>query len=227
MEKIVYLAWCPAPLEEWKPALLGPVAKAWIDAGVTRLNISVSDLVGREIEKPPLLMGDGATLSAAISVWLESIDARHGLEASLAPHCSRLEGYLVTESIPQRCDDRDWRDGERSPGVTHFTWFPKPDRIGDEDFYRAWHEVHTPFSFDLHPLRWEYVRNAVARPLTREAPPIRAIVAERFRTLEDYTDPKRLYGEPEVLAKVMDDTEQFADVSDMHSVPLSEYILRS
>ncbi|MEM7410539.1 MAG: EthD domain-containing protein [Myxococcota bacterium] len=227
MEKLVYLAWCPAPLESWKEALLGPVAQAWLDAGVAALNVSVSDLVGREIEKPSLLMGDGATVSAAISVWLDSIDDRRALEGSLAPHCERLEGYLVTESIPQRCDDRDWPDGARSPGVTHFTWFPKPERLTDGDFYRAWHEVHTPFSFDLHPLRWEYVRNAVARPLTAGAPPIRAIVAERFRSLEDYTDPKRLYGGREVLSKVMEDTEQFADVSDMHSVPLSEYILRS
>jgi hypothetical protein len=136
------------------------------------------------------------------------------------------DGYLVTESVPQRCTDRDWPDGKRSPGVTHFTWFPKPARLSDEQFFHAWHEVHTPFSFELHPLRWEYVRNAVARGLTPGAPPIRAIVAERFRTIEDYTDPRRLYGSKEVLKRVMATPCSSRDVADMHSTPLSETIVR-
>ena len=167
------------------------------------------------------------TLSASFDVWLDCLDDRRPIEAALREHATRVDGYLVTESVPQRCADRDWPDGKRSPGVTHFTWFPKPARLSDEQFFRAWHEVHTPFSFELHPLRWEYVRNAVARAVTPGAPPIRAIVAERFRTALDYTDPRRLYGSKEVLSRVMADTEQFGDVADMHSTPLSETIVRS
>ena len=59
----------------------------------------------------------------------------------------------------------------------------------------------------------------------------RAAVDERERkrrkkagltTLEDYTDPRRLYGSKEVLSRVMEDTSQFGDVEDMSSTPLSE-----
>ena len=228
MEKIIYLVWKQPALsiESFRDALLGPVAEQLFDAGVQRLKVSVADLA-REIPKPTLLMGEGKTLSASVDVWLDCIDERRPVEAALRALAARVDGYLVTESIPQRCADRDWPDGKRSPGVTHFTWFPKPARLSDEQFFHAWHEVHTPFSFELHPLRWEYVRNAVARTLTPGSPPIRAIVAERFRTVEDYTDPRRLYGSKEVLARVMADTEQFGDVADMHSTPLSETIVRS
>jgi len=228
VEKIVYLTWRndDLPIEAFRDALLGPVAERLLAAGVRRLKVSAADLAG-EIPKPPIWMGEGRTLSAAVDVWLDCIDDRAPIEAALREQASRVDGYLVTESVPQRCADRDWPDGQRSPGVTHFTWFPKPERLSDEEFFRAWHEVHTPFSFELHPLRWEYVRNAVARTLTPGAPAIRAIVGERFRTVEDYTDPRRLYGSKEVLRRVMEDTDQFADVADMHSTPLSEYILRS
>jgi hypothetical protein len=228
VEKIIYLVWKAeaTDIASFRDALLGPVADELLAAGVHRLKVSVADLA-REIPKPPLLLGEGRTLSASVDVWLDCLDDRRPIEAALRARAARVDGYLVTESVPQRCPDRDWPDGKRSPGVTHFTWFPKPARLSDEEFFRAWHEVHTPFSFELHPLRWEYVRNAVARTLTPGSPPIRAIVGERFRTLEDYTDPRRLYGSREVLQRVMADTVQFGDVADMHSTPLSEFIVRS
>jgi hypothetical protein len=229
LEKIIFLTWKrdEIDIDAYREALLGSVAETALAApGARALKVSVADL-GREIPKPPLLMGDGKTFSASFDVWLDCIDDRRPVEASLREHAARVDAYLVTESIPQPAADRDWPDGAKSPGVTHFTWFPKPERLTDEEFFRAWHEVHTPFSFELHPLRWEYVRNAVARTLTPGSPPIRAIVGERFRTIEDYTDPRRLYGSKEVLSRVMEDTSQFGDVEDMHSTPLSEYIVRS
>jgi hypothetical protein len=230
VEKLIFLTWKRDALDidGYREALLGPVALTLLSQpGARALKVSVADLAGREIPKPPLLMGEGKSFSASVDVWLDSIDDRGPILEALASLASRVDAYLVTESVPQRCADRDWPDGAKSPGVTHFTWFPKPERLSDEEFFRAWHEVHTPFSFDLHPLRWEYVRNAVARTLTPGSPPIRAIVGERFRTLDDYSDPRRLYGSKEVLSRVMEDTVQFGDVEDMHSAPLSEYILRS
>ena len=94
-------------------------------------------------------------------------------------------------------------------------------------FFHNWFEVHTPFSFELHPLRWEYIRNAVARPLTGNAPPVRAIVGERFRELRDYTDPERLFGSPEVLAKSAEEAGDFSDPASLQSLPLSEYIIKT
>lgn len=229
MEKLVYLTF-PSPgfdAADYREHLLADVAPRVLDGrGVRALNISVNDLQ-KEIPKPMLLLGIGATLGAAVSIWMDCLDDRGPIEEGLAERADRLDGYLVTESIPQACTDRDWPDGEVSPGVTHFTWFEKAKGISEEAFFHHWFDVHTPFSADLHPLRWEYVRNAVARPLTKGAPPIRAIVAERFREIRDYTDPSRLFGSPELLQKSAEEAGDFGDPEAMHAAPLSEYILRS
>jgi hypothetical protein len=228
MEKLVYLTWRKPELDgaTFGRRLLDDVAPRLLEAGAVRLELQLSDLLDR-IPKPMLLMGEGATLSAAVALWLDSYDARGPLEDVLRRDAARLDGYLVTESVPQRCADRDWPDGARSPGVSHFTWFEKPAALPDEAFFQAWHEVHTPFSFELHPRRWSYVRNSVSRTLTAGSPPVRAIVVERFRELADYTDPKRLFGSKEALARSGAEVTHYADPKKLHSVPLSEFIVRS
>jgi len=228
VEKVVYLSWkAPeAGIEAYRRHLIEDAAPRLLAAGARGLELQVSDLLGT-IPKPMLLMGEGATLSAAVSLWLDCYDARSALETVLRESAARLDGYLVTESVPQPCSDRDWPDGVRSPGVTHFTWFQKPAALADEAFFHAWHELHTPFSFELHPRRWAYVRNSVTRTLTPGSPPIRAIVIERFRTLGDYTDPKRLFGSQQALARSAAEVSHYADPAALHSVPLSEFIVRS
>ncbi|MCP5057703.1 MAG: hypothetical protein GY937_13405 [bacterium] len=228
MEKLIYLSWKRDGLtiEAYREHLLEEVAQRILAAGACALNVSVAD-TQQAIPKPTLLMGEGATLSAAVAVWMQSLDDRGPVEEALREQSVRLDGYLVTESVPQPCLDRDWADGAPSPGVTHFTWFPKPERLSDEAFYHGWHVVHTPASAELHPLRWEYVRNAVARVLTPGSPPIRAIVAERFRDILDYTDPSRLYGSPEALKRTVEELPLYGDMEAMHSTPLSEVIVKS
>jgi hypothetical protein len=228
VEKLIYLAWKKPELDgaSYGRRLLEDVAPRLLAAGARRLDVNLSDLLDK-IPKPMLLIGEGATLSAAIALWLDCYDARGPLEAALRSDATRLDGYLVTESVPQPCADRDWPDGVRSPGVSHFTWFEKPAAVPDEAFFHAWHEVHTPFSSELHPRRWSYVRNSVARTLTRGSPPVRAIVVERFRELEDYTDPKRLFGSKQALARSGAEVAHYADPKRLHSAPLSEFILRS
>jgi hypothetical protein len=226
MEKLVYLSWRKPGLTPaaHRGHLLEEAAPRLAAAGAQRIELQLSDLLAT-MPKPMLLMGEGATLSAVVSFWLDCYDARLAIEEVLRDQSERLDGYLVTESVPQRCSDRAWPDGVRSPGVTHFTWFEKPAAIDDEQFFHAWHDIHTPFSFELHPRRWSYVRNSVVRTLTPASPPVRAIVLERFRVLEDYTDPKRLFGSKEVLARTAAEVAHYADPTRLHSVPLSEFIL--
>ncbi len=227
MEKLVYLTWKREGLSiaDYRQELLGPVSAAFLDAGVLGLNISVAD-TQELIPKPTLLMGEGASVSAAVSVWMGSLDDRRPLEEALRARTDRLDGYLVTESIPQPHQGRDWADGEVSPGVTHFTWFPRPERLSPEAFYHGWHDIHTPSSFGLHPRRWEYVRNAVARVVTPDSPRVDAIVCERFAT-EDYLDPARLYGSSDELKRTVEELPLYADMDQMHSTPLSEVIVKS
>ena len=229
MEKIVYLTFPPEGFNatDYRNQLLTRLSpRTILSNGVSGLTVSVNDLL-QDIPRPMLLLGNAETLGAAVSVWIDSLDNRTPLETVLSADGTRVDGYLVTESIPQACVDRNWPDGERSPGVTHFTWFDKAQDLSDADFFYNWFEVHTPFSFELHPLRWEYVRNAVARPLTPGAPAVRAIVGERFRELRDYTDPERLFGSREALAKSAEEAGDFSDPSTLRSLPLSEYILKT
>ena len=229
MEKIIYLTFPPEGFDgpAYRDRLLQQLADPGLHkSGVRGINASCNDLL-QDMPRPLLLLGDADTLGAAVSVWIDNLDDRATIEAVLGNDAERVHGYLVTESIPQACTDRDWADGERSPGVTHFTWFDKARGISEEEFFHNWFDVHTPFSFELHPLRWEYVRNAVARPLTANAPAVRAIVAERFRELRDYTDPERLFGSPEVLAKSAEEAGDFSDPDTLRSLPLSEYIIRT
>ena len=229
MEKLVYLLWKrdADATSDFRARLLEDVAPKLVADGALALVANVADLRDQLPEKSPLLVGEGRSISACVSVWVESQDRRVALEPTLGGVAARLHGYLVTESVPLRCPDRTWADGERSPGVTLWTAFPKPERLSDEAFFAHWYGSHTPLSFEVHPL-WEYVRNAVARPLSPGAVPYRAIVEERFRSLDEVLDMKRFFGgDLANIKRVMDDLAAFTDMATMNTTPMSEYIVKS
>ena len=229
MEKLVYLLWKrdEQAIGDFRARLLGDVAPKVVADGALALVANVADLHDQLGAKSPLVAGEGRTLAACVSVWVESQDLRASLEPTLFGVAARASGYLVTESVPLRCPDRRWADGERSPGVTLWTAFPKPERVSDEAFFAHWYGSHTPLSFEVHPL-WQYVRNAVARPLTAGAAPYRAIVEERFRTLDEILDMKRFFGgDLANIKRVMDDLAAFTDMATMNTTPMSEYIVKS
>jgi hypothetical protein len=152
-----------------------------------------------------LLMGRGPALAGLVELWVDSVDVWRAVVEQVP-----CDAYLVTESVPQPV----------TPGLlTHLSWFPKPERLTDEAFFHGWHEVHTPTTGKLHPLRQGYVRDAVARRLTPGSPPVRAIVSEHF-AVEDYVDPARLFGSPEALQASVDELPLYADYDDVSTCPL-------
>ncbi len=227
MEKLIYLLWKKPEdtIEDFRRRLLDEQAEKLLAGGATRLSVEVADL-GERAQGSPLFIGEGRTLSGAVSLWLECLDDRTSIETTLTSICSRKHGYLVTESIPRADHDRDWPDGETSPGVTVFTFFPKPDRVDDATFFERWHGSHTPLSLEIHPL-WAYVRNAVARPVTDGAPPYRAIVVERFRELDDVLDPMRFFGSKDAIGRIMADLQTFVDMDQAHTALMTQTIVRS
>ena len=225
MEKLVHLLWRTDGFEEGAhaaylastvvPELLGS------SAGVRCAEILTTD-TSAAIPRPAILLGGAADLASMVITWVDCIDDRHVLVdalCSLEGTLGRVDQYLVTESVPQRWVDRPGGGGIRTPGLTHLSWFPKPDRLTDEQFFHGWHEIHTPKTPELHPYRTEYVRDSVARVLTAGSPPVRAIVAERFATLEDYTDPSRLYGSDAALSESVEDLPLYADFETLNSRP--------
>ena len=104
--------------------------------------------------------------------------------------------------------------------------FHVTDHLADDEFFRLWHDEHTPFSFEFHPRRWRYERNVVARVLTPGAPPYRGIVNESWPEFEDFLDMDR-YVPEELRAPSDDRVEGFIGLDALHLTVTSEYILRS
>lgn len=186
----------------------------WSDehlAAATRLGVnglrSVAVSRAARLDDAPLLMGRGSELAGFVEIWLDSVDVWPAIVEQVPS-----DAYLVTESVPQPPSGQ--------PGLlTHFTWFPKPDRLSEAEFFHGWHVVHTPSSALLHPRRQGYVRDAVARRLSPHSPPVRAIVSEFFAP-EDYQDPARLFGGPQALQRTMDELPLYADHAEISSCPL-------
>lgn len=220
MEKLDYLLWRTTTLPVQLLALHAAVPALLEHCAALTVSTADTDV---EVPRPSLLLGRGPELLALVEFWVDSLDVRRHLEALLpAPH----DGYLVTESVPQQLSPRSSPDGVRCAGLTHLTWFPKPDHLTDEDFFRGWHDVHTPSSAALHPLRRGYVRDAVARVLTPGSPPLRAIVSERFDEVRDYADPTRLFGGPLAQETVLAELPLYADLSQLNSRPLWRTVYR-
>lgn len=228
MEKSIYFLQKPATIsvESFRHSLLNTLVPRLQLLGASQLTINVADINPNIQEQAPSrLIGPWQALSAAVSFWHECLDQRAPLESSLRDVSDSLSGYLVTESVPQAFDPV-WEGGQRRPGVTQFGANGKPHDISDEMFYHNWQVLHSTSSFDLHPLRWSYVRNAVARALTEDAPTYRAIVSEHFRELADFTDDQRYFGTEEALLAMLKELPGFCDVNNMVSLAMSEYYFR-
>lgn len=194
MEKIDLLVWSADDL----------AGAAGLDlAGLRSTTVSRA----AELPKAPLLMGRGSELAGLVQVWVDSVDVWPDLVAQVPG-----DAYLVTESVPQPVSD--------APDLlTHLSWFPKPERLTEAEFFHGWHVVHTPTTTELHPRRQGYVRDAVARTLTDGSPPVRAIVSEFFAT-EDYMNPARLFGSREAQQAAVTRLPLYADLPDLSSRPV-------
>ncbi len=96
-----------------------------------------------------------------------------------------------------------------------------------------WHTRISPITEAIQP-RARYVRNAVFRAVTGDAPPVRGIVEEAWPSLEHVTDPMLFYcadGDPERMnahiSQMIEEINAFVDLSTLRSVTMSEWILKS
>jgi hypothetical protein len=240
VEKLQYLCW-PAP--GGAPAEHGrrfrdEVAPALLALDPRGLSLQVDD-ADAQVPVPMPPPADEPQPAALVSIWLDNYDTREPFEAVLRDASERIAGYLVTESIytdyggNRWSEPRSWPDGERSPGVVMVTLLERPERMSYEDWIAHWHGVQSPVSEAIQP-RTRYVRNAVARPVTPDAPPWLGIVEEAWGSPEDITDPMRFYcadGDAERmqanLSTMLDSVTTFLDLERIRSFTTSEYLLRT
>ena len=225
MEKLIYL------LNKAPDASSDAIGRATIETivpylgskGAYRITANIADVTEIVAKHAPARITNGwETLGAVVSFWLDTLDSRRRIEPVLAEVAPSYAGYLVTESVMQGYA-RTWKDGEQRPGITLFSAIGKPAGVPDEEFYYWWQIRHGESSFRLHPHRWSYIRNAVARALTPDAPAYRAMVLEHFRDLADFTDDSRFYGGEAALAEMYEELPHYCDMNSMISGPMSEY----
>jgi len=224
MEKLIYLvnATTVAPdqrLAEWA-TLLVESARA---SGSSSQSVLIPDRTEIIRERAAARLSPKFdSVGLVFECWLPSLDSRGPIEERLAKIDPGFWGYLVTESTfgpaPAASDEAG-----RVAGITQITFYEKPAGVSDEDFYREWQEVHSKLSFDLHPTRVSYERNAVARRLTTQAPNHRAIVLERFPRLEDFVDESIYFGEAAVVQKMFAHVPKFYAFETAITGAMSEY----
>ena len=240
MEKLMYLLWLPedSTRREVADAVLGPVAKGLLDLDPLRLTIDVWD---PDSDIPaPVPTPDGETpLHALVSLWVDAVDYREPFERVLGDAATRVVGYEVVESLYRDyggnrwSEPRRWPDGERSPGVLTVALLQRHPELGFDEWMTRWHTRISPITEAIQP-RARYVRNAVFRAVTDDAPPWRGIVEEAWPSLEHVTDPMLFYcadGDPDRLnahvSQMVEEINAFTDLSTLRSVTMSEWILKS
>jgi len=238
MEKLIYLLWAPEDPEpaEIREQFVERCGSELLDLAPRGLSINVNDCgVPAALPTP----ADERPLSAEVCVWLDCLDRRAPLEEVLRRVGWTLAGYLVTESLyteygeNHHAKPRDWPDGERSPGLLTVTLLEKPPRFESEAWFRRWYGTQSPVSDEIQP-RMRYVRNAVVRAVTPDAPAIDGIVDEAWPSVEHITDPMLFYcadGSAEQMqtniGRMIESVNGFLDMDRIRTVTMSEYLLKT
>ncbi len=178
-------------------------------------------------------------LHGLVSLWVDTVEDRAPFEEILASSAVRLAGYSVVESLYRDyggnkwSTPRDWPDGERSPGVLTVALLQQHPEQSFDEWVRRWHTRISPITEAIQP-RCRYVRNAVFRAVTDDAPPLGGIVEEAWPSLEHVTDPMLFYcadGDPEQMnahvTQMIEEINAFVDLSTLRSATMSEWILKS
>ncbi len=133
--------------------------------------------------------------------------------------------YKVEEALPVAYE-KDWRDGEPTPGACLLTLFSKKKNIDYYTFINRWHNGHTPLSLRIHPL-WNYVRNVVHDKLFEQSAWFDGIVEEQVRKTSDLLNPFQFFGNPFIIIprmlQVYSDTRSFIDYPSMETYLTREY----
>ena len=236
----MYLIWLDPQSTRGEVAEIvrGPLADELLSLDPLRLTIDVWD--PESDIPPPVPTPEGETpLHALVSLWIDAVDYRAPFEEVLGASAARLAGYEVVESLyrdyggNQWSAPRQWADGERSPGVLTVALLQQHPAQSFDEWMTRWHTRISPITEAIQP-RCRYVRNAVFRAVTADAPPVRGIVEEAWPSLEHVTDPMLFYcadGDPERMndhvTQMIEEINAFVDLSTLRSVTMSEWILKS
>ncbi|HXQ75777.1 MAG TPA: hypothetical protein VN791_04720 [Acidimicrobiales bacterium] len=241
MEKLVYVLWGtggPDGGDALRRRLLEETAPEILAAGARGVGVNVHDSAAAEAPSPVPTPPGEAPHGAAVSVWVDSYDRRHGVERAIAGLGVPYAGYLVVESLYEdygttpHGPPRWWPDGDRSPGVLTVALIHRPAGLAYEEWIDRWHGTQSPLSAELQP-RTRYVRNEVVRPLTDDAPEIHGIVEEAWPSARHVADPMLFYNAGSAdeltahITRMLESVNACLDLGRLRSATMSEYLVRT
>jgi uncharacterized protein (TIGR02118 family) len=218
--------WCPADAD---PASLHAALHARVDQardlGATDLTLNLADDRGPAFGR---VARANARVAGLISATLPDVSAARAFAAWVDPGGRWSAAYAVDEAVPLDYE-RDWPLGEVSPGAKQVTFLQRKPGLDDDAFLGHWFGTHTPLALRIHPL-WRYVRGRVLSSIDAgapdaPAPPLDGIVELHFRSLEDITDPVRLFGSMKNIRVIQEDVAQFIDMSTICVTVMTEWAL--
>lgn len=153
-------------------------------------------------------------VDAVLSCWWE---------AGKAETPSDANAYRVDEILHWDYE-RDWPDGDVSPGVVVFYFVRRREDLTQEEFIRRYRDGHAPLAREHHPGIWRYAQNYVTES-SPGAPVWHAISQLHFRSEEDFRT--RFYRDDKSPAIIAKDITRFADLRTGLALVTRERVLRS
>lgn len=238
MHKYAYLLWSHEPMTpaQRRERLLDNCAPALCDQATgVQMNIADDDVnVVSPAPKPPF----STPFVAHVNLWLDDSQSRASCEAILREAGFEIAGYAVDEWLyteygeNEHAAQRDWPDGERSPGIVAITLLKRPKRIPRAKWMRRWFGAQSPMSEWMQP-RTRYVRNVVESAVTPDAQDCDGVVEESWPSAEHVTNLYLFYGARNRLELVRNMGIMLKTVSsilnlwNITSVMTSEYFLKT
>jgi hypothetical protein len=162
---------------------------------------------------------------ALVSVQGKEID----LDGLLNQEPGFAGSFRATEALPIAYE-KDWPDGEMTPGICLLTLFRQKKGIDYDIFIDRWHNGHTPFTLKVHPI-YHYNRNVLNDTVGVVKDRYDGIVEEHCRTRKELLNPFRFFTKSGFALKNMIltyfDTKSFIDYKSMETYMVQEYHLIS
>lgn len=175
----------------------------------------------------------GRPYDAVIETWFESLedftDPARAWDSEDGARAVRENGdalvasehvYHIDETI-QKQYERDWPDGERSPGIKSVFPVNRTEWMDGAQFADHWHHSHGPLAVKHHIGLSKYVQNVVVAALSEGAPWYDGFAELHYRTAEDLRE--RHVDSPEGAEIIAEDSSKFVGAA--IRLDSSEYIL--
>lgn len=179
------------------------------------------------LEKPP---GGSVIPFRKDKIALISV---HGVDDKAFDFIKKTEGlsgtFKVTEALPIAYE-KDWADGEATPGVCLLTLFRQNPKIDYDTFMDKWYNGHTPLTLKIHPI-YHYNRNQVNENLGDSPVKYDGIVEEHCRTRKELMNPFKFFAKsgfaPVNMIKTYFDVKSFIDYKSIETYLVVEFHVKS